>query len=145
MLFRSALVDAVGARDLGRALRTLADAYDPRDRGLPLLGALAWSVRQLARYVAAIESGASPDEAARRAGVFQPYRARELAAKARAVRALGPREVERWMLVLAETDLALKSSRRAADAILEEMLTRLCRAETRGARSASNSPRARPI
>jgi len=43
-----ALVDAVGARDLGRALRTLADAYDPRERGLPLLGALAWSVRQLA-------------------------------------------------------------------------------------------------
>jgi DNA polymerase-3 subunit delta len=129
-----ALVDAVGARDLGRALRTLADAYDPRERGLPLLGALAWSIRQLARYQAALESGASPDDAARRAGVFQPFRARELATKARAVR---PREVERWMLVLAETDLALKSSRRAADAILEEMLTRLCRAETRSARAAS--------
>jgi len=129
-----ALVDAVGARDLGRALRTLADAYDPRERGLPLLGALAWSIRQLARYQAALESGASPDDAARRAGVFQPFRARELATKARAVR---PKEVERWMLVLAETDLALKSSRRAADAILEEMLTRLCRAETRAARAAS--------
>ena len=36
-----------------RALRTLADAYDPRERGLPLLGALAWSIRQLARYQAA--------------------------------------------------------------------------------------------
>jgi DNA polymerase-3 subunit delta len=130
-----ALVDAVGARDLGRALRTLADAYDPRERGLPLLGALAWSIRQLARYQAAIESGASGDEAARRAGVFQPYRARELAAKARTVR---PREVERWLLVLAETDLALKSSRRNADSILEEMLTRLCRAETRGPSRASD-------
>jgi DNA polymerase-3 subunit delta len=141
-----ALVDAVGARDLGRALRTLADAYDPRERGLPLLGALAWSVRQLARYQAAIESGASADDAARRAGVFQPYRARELAAKARAVR---PKEVERWMLVLAETDLALKSSRRAADAILEDMLTRLCRAEARRdtaqGRGASDRGRARPI
>jgi DNA polymerase III subunit delta len=130
-----ALVDAVGARDLGRALRTLADAYDPREHGLPLLGALAWSIRQLARYQAAVESGASPDDAARQAGVFQPYRARELAIKARAVR---PKEVERWMLVLAETDLALKSSRRAADAILEEMLTRLCRGETRAARAASH-------
>ena len=129
-----ALVDAVGARDLGRALRTLADAYDPRERGLPLLGALAWSIRQLARYQAAVESGASGDEAARRAGVFQPYRARELAAKARAVR---PREVERWLLVLGETDLALKSSRRSADSILEEMLTRLCRAETRSPGRAS--------
>jgi DNA polymerase III subunit delta len=130
-----ALVDAVGARDLGRALRTLADAYDPRERGLPLLGAMAWSIRQLARYQAAVESGASGDEAARRAGVFQAYRARELAAKARAVR---PREVERWLLVLGETDLALKSSRRNADAILEEMLTRLCRAETRGTPRASD-------
>jgi DNA polymerase-3 subunit delta len=119
-----ALVDAVGARDLGRALRTLADTYDPRDRGLPLLGALAWSIRQLARYQAAVDSGASPDEAARAAGVFQPYRGRELAEKARAVPA---GEVQRWLLVLADTDVALKSSRRAADAILAEMLTRLCR------------------
>jgi DNA polymerase-3 subunit delta len=129
-----ALVDAVGARDLGRALRTLADAYDPRDRGLPLLGALAWSIRQLARYQAAVQSGAPPDEAARRAGVFQAFRARELAAKVRQVRG---KEVERWMLLLADADLALKSSRRAADAILEEMLTRLCRSETRAAAGSS--------
>ena len=128
-----ALVDAVGARDLGRALRTLADAYDPRERGLPLLGAMAWSIRQLARYQAALASGATHDDAARRAGVFQPYRARELASKAKAVRA---KEVERWILVLADTDVALKSSRRPADSILEEMLTRLCRAEARPARSA---------
>jgi DNA polymerase-3 subunit delta len=118
-----ALVDAVGARDLGRALRTLADAYDPRERGLPLLGAVAWSLRQLARFQAALESGASSGEAARRAGASSPYRARELAARARGLR---PREVERWLLVLAESDVALKSSRRSPDAILEEMLTRLC-------------------
>jgi DNA polymerase III subunit delta len=130
-----ALVDAVGARDLGRALRTLADAYDPRERGLPLLGALAWSIRQLARYKVAIEAGASPGEAASRAGVFQPGRARELAQKARAIRA---KDVERWMLVLAETDVALKSSRRPPDSILEEMLTRLCRSETHSARAASH-------
>lgn len=130
-----ALVGAVGARDLGRALRTLADAYDPRERGLPLLGALAWSIRQLVKYQAALESGASPDEAARRAGVFQPSRIRDLATKGRAVR---PKEIERWMLLLAETDLALKSSRRPPEAVLEEMLTRLCRTETRSARVASN-------
>jgi DNA polymerase-3 subunit delta len=128
-----ALVDAVGARDLGRALRTLSDAYDPRERGLPILGAIAWSIRQLATYQASLASGASPADAARRAGAFQPNRARELAAKARAVR---PKEVERWILVLAETDLALKSSRRAPDVVLEEMLTRLCRAEARVGRQA---------
>jgi DNA polymerase-3 subunit delta len=145
-----ALVDAVGARDLGRALRTLADAYDPRDRGLPLLGALAWSIRQLARFQAALAAGESTDGAARSAGVFQPYRVRELTVKARAIR---PREVERWMLVLAETDLALKSSRRAADAILEDMLTRLCGSSApRGDRKGPprgpplpGTPQARPI
>jgi len=121
-----ALVDAVGARDLGRAMRTLADVYDSRDRGLPLLGALAWSIRQLARFQAGVAAGEPPDAAARRAGVFIPHRVRELSAKARAVR---PSQVEQWMLVLAEADLALKSSRRSADEILAEMLTRLCSAE----------------
>jgi DNA polymerase III subunit delta len=129
-----ALVEAIGARDLGRALSCLADAYDARDKGLPLLGALAWSVRQLARYQAAVASGASLDEAARRAGVFQPYRVRELAARARLLR---PSEVERWILILAEADVSLKSSRRPADSILEDMITRLCRTETRHARRTS--------
>jgi DNA polymerase-3 subunit delta len=119
-----ALVDAVGKRDLGGALRILAEVYDPRDHGLPLLGALAWSIRQLAKFIAATSSGAGVDDAARRAGVYQPFRARELATKARAFRGA---EIERWLLVLAETDVALKSSRRPADAILEDMLTRLCR------------------
>jgi DNA polymerase-3 subunit delta len=121
-----ALVDAVGKRDLGAALRILNDVYDPRDRGLPLLGAVAWSIRQLAKYAAAVAGGASPDEAARRAGVFQPFRARELAQKARALGPRGAKEVERWLLVLAETDLALKGSKRAPDAVLEDMLVRLC-------------------
>jgi DNA polymerase-3 subunit delta len=132
-----ALVDAVGARDLGSALRTLADAYDPRERGLPLLGALAWSIRQLAKYQAAVASGAAPQDAARQAGAFQPHRARELSAKARAV---APREVERWLLVLSETDLALKSSRRPPEAVLEEMLTRLCRAEVATRSTAPGRP-----
>ncbi len=119
-----ALVDAVGARDLGKALRMLADAYDPRDRGLPLLGALAWSIRQLAKFQAALGAGATAQEAAKKAGVFQPFRARELEQKAKGLK---PKDLERWLLVLAETDVALKSSRRAADAILEDALTKLCR------------------
>jgi DNA polymerase-3 subunit delta len=123
-----ALVDAVGARDLSRALRLLADTYDPRDRGLPLLGAVAWSIRQIARFGAAVDAGASADEAARRAGVYQPYRARELAKKARALRG---KEIERWLLVLAETDVALKGSRRPPQAILEEMIVSLCKRTAR--------------
>lgn len=119
-----ALVEAVGQRDLSKALRMFGDVYDPRDRGLPLLGALAWSIRQLAKFQAALAGGASPEDAAKRAGVFQPFRARELEKKAKG---LTGKELERWILVLGETDLALKGSRRPPDAILEEMFTRLCR------------------
>jgi DNA polymerase III subunit delta len=102
----------------------LADVYDPRDRGLPLVGALAWSLRQLLKLKSALDTGASLDEAARKAGIYPTFRAREHAQKLRAFR---PRELERWLLVIQETDLALKSSRRPAEAILEDMLTRLCR------------------
>jgi DNA polymerase III subunit delta len=118
-----ALVNAVGARDLGTAMKLLSEVYDPRDRGLPLLGAVAWSIRQLARFQAAMESGMGQDEAAKAAGVYQPFRAKELAQK---VKTFKPRELERWLLVLAETDVALKSSRRPADGILDDMLVRMC-------------------
>lgn len=118
------LVDALSVKDLGKVLTLFADVYDPRDRGLPLIGAFAWSLRQLLKLDAALAGGASLDDAARRAGIYPAFKARDLAKKLRAFR---PRELERWLLVIQETDLALKSSRRSADAILEEMFTRLCR------------------
>lgn len=118
------LVDAASTKDLGRVLALFADAYDPRDRGLPLVGAIAWSLRQLLKLQSAIASGAGIDEAARRAGIYPAFRAREHARKLKAFR---PRELERWLVVVQETDLALKSSRRPADSILEEMFTRLCK------------------
>ncbi len=118
------LVDAASTKDLGKVLALFADVYDPRDRGLPLVGAIAWSLRQLLKLDAALREGASIDEAARRAGIYPAFRAREHAKKLKAFR---PRELERWLVVVQETDVALKSSRRSADAILEEMFTRLCR------------------
>ncbi|MBX3192454.1 MAG: DNA polymerase III subunit delta [Labilithrix sp.] len=118
------LVDAASTKDLGRVLALFADVYDPRDRGLPLVGAIAWSLRQLLKLQAALGNGASLDEAARRAGIYPAFRAREHAQKLKAFR---PRELERWLVVVQETDFALKSSRRPADAILEEMFTRLCK------------------
>ena len=118
------LVNAASTKDLGTVLALFADVYDPRDRGLPLVGAIAWSLRQLLKLQAALGQGASLDEAARRAGIYPAFRAREHAQKLKAFR---PRELERWLVIVQETDLALKSSRRPADAILEEMFTRLCR------------------
>jgi len=118
------VVAAIQRRDLGSALATLKEAYDPRDRGLPMLGAIAWSIRQLAKYKTALDEGASSGEASRRAAAFSPSRVRELEQRSRALK---PRDLERWLTVLAETDLALKGSKRAPDAVLEDMVTRLCR------------------
>jgi DNA polymerase III subunit delta len=118
------LVDAASTKDLGRVLTLLADVYDPRDRGLPLIGAIAWSLRQLLKLQSALDQGAGIDDAARRAGIYPAFRAREHAQK---LKAFKPRELERWLVIVQETDLALKSSRRPADAILEDMFTRMCR------------------
>ena len=118
------LVDAASTKDLGKVLALFADVYDPRDRGLPLVGAIAWSLRQLLKLDAALTGGASIDDAARRAGIYPAFKARDLAKKLKAFR---PRELERWLVVVQDTDVALKGSRRPADAILEEMFVRLCR------------------
>lgn len=117
------LVNAVGRRELGPALMALDDVYDARDRGLRLIGLLAWSLRQLIKFEAASRGGASPEEAARRAGA-PPFKARELAGQ---VRRLGAAELERWLLLLAEADLELKGSKRPARATLETTIMKMCR------------------
>jgi DNA polymerase-3 subunit delta len=118
------LIDAVGKRNTAGALAVLADVFDPRDGGLRLLGAVAWSVRQLVKFESALKSGADPREAAQRAGM-PPFKANDAA---RTVRAVPPGTLPGWMRLLAETDLALKSSRRQAQAILETMLIEMCKA-----------------
>lgn len=113
-----ALVDAVGRRDAGAALARLGEVFDPRTGGLPLVGLLAWSVRQLLSFESALRTGARPEDAAKAAGV-PPFRARELSAR---LRGLSRAELERWLAALAEADLALKGSRRPARAVLETLL-----------------------
>ncbi len=119
------LVGAVGRRDVASALRFLDDVFDPHDRGLRLLGVLAWATRQLVRFESAMRHGARPEEAAKAAGA-PPFKARELADQVRAV----PRPVlESWLERLSAVDLALKGgSKRPPKAILEEALIDLCRA-----------------
>lgn len=112
------LVGAVARRDAATALSVLMDVYEPQDRGLRLVGVLAWSTRQLLRFALALRSGATPDQAAVTAGA-SPYKARELAGQ---VKNLNTTEIERWLRVLAETDLALKGSRRPSRAVLESAI-----------------------
>ncbi len=117
------LVGAVGRRDVGGALAALERVYDPQDRGLRLVGVLAWSTRQLLRFESATRGGARPDEAAKRAGA-PPFKARELAAQ---VRAIPRRDLERWLELLARVDFALKGgSKRPPKAVLEHAILSLC-------------------
>lgn len=117
------LVGAVGRRDLGAALSALDRVYDPADRGLRLLGVLAWSTRQMIRFDAATREGLSPPEAAARAGA-PPFKARELAQQVRGFR---PAELERWLVELAVLDANLKGgSKRPPKASLELTIERLC-------------------
>jgi DNA polymerase III subunit delta len=116
------LVGAVARRDLGTALRALDQVYDPADRGLRLLGVLAWSTRQLVRFDAAQRAGASPNEAAARAGA-PPFKARELAQQ---LKGLEPADLERFILRLAELDGDLKGgSKRPPKASVERTLLAL--------------------
>jgi DNA polymerase-3 subunit delta len=117
------LINAVGRRDLGPALAALDDVYDPRDRGLRLIGLLAWSVRQLIKFDAAVRDGASPEEAAKRAGA-PPFKARDLAAQ---MRRLSAADLERWLLLLAEADLELKGSKLPPRSVVEDALMQMCR------------------
>jgi DNA polymerase-3 subunit delta len=127
------LVSAVGRRDLGAALRALALVYDPKDRGLPVLGTLAWSTRQLVRFMAGQARGLSPADAAKHAGA-PPFKAGQLAEQCRR---LSASELERWLSTLSEVDLALKGgSRRPPQAILEAALVTLS-----GRRSPDGEPK----
>lgn len=137
------LVGAVGRRDVGSALSALARVYDPQDRGLRLLGVLAWSIRQLLRFAAATAEGLSATEATKRAGA-PPFKANDLA---RQTRGLSQEDLAGYLETLAAVDLALKGgSRRPPRAVLEAAIVSLCSSRQersdRGAASASRVARA---
>lgn len=116
------LVDALSDRALGRAMAAVHDAYDPRDHGLRLLGAVGMRLRQLVKYQSARAAGRSPNDAARQAGVpgFNTSATENI------VRRLPRAKLEQWLAALSEADQALKSSRRPALAILEAMVLQMC-------------------
>lgn len=115
------LADAVTAKDRATALVLLGENFDPGDRGLPLLGLLASSMRKMLKMRALLLDGLSADDAAKRAGL-PPFRARDAAAQARRFK---DGELEHAVAVFAEADLALKGSKRPPLLVLEEAITRL--------------------
>ena len=117
------LVSAVSSRNLERSLSTLDDVYDPSDRGLSLIGILAWATRQMIKYQDARSAGMSPPEAAKAAGV-PPFKSRELEEQ---VRKMPKASLNRWIEYLKNADLSLKGgSKRPPRAIIRQMLFDLC-------------------
>lgn len=132
------LVDALGRGDRAGALASLAKVYDPSDRGLRLLGTIAWSARQLIRFQAARRSGKSPEQAAAAAGA-PPFRARALEAQTRRADVA---HFERWLVRLRGIDLELKGgSKRPPRAILESALIDLCQQPLQDQTRADARPR----
>ena len=115
------LSDALMARDRGRALTLLAENYDPRDRGLPLLGILAQAMRRTLKMRVLLDAGRTVDDAAKGAGVA-PFKARETAIL---VKKVPLADLERALVVLAEADVALKGSKRPPQLILEDAILRM--------------------
>ena len=132
------LVGAVSRRDPGAALTALNDVFDPSE-AVRLLGLLAWSARQLIRFEAALQQGASPNDAAVQAGA-PPFKARELAQQ---VRGVSRETLEGWLVSLMEMDRALKGgSKLPSKAIFERGILELCGKRAEPSASARRPDRA---
>lgn len=126
-----ALVDAVGMRDAKTALRAAGSLLADREPPLRILAMVARQLRIVAKMRDALSSGLRGQDAAREAGA-PPFKANDLTESARR---FPPRELAAAFAILAEADVALKSSKRPGDTILEEAILRLCRPRA-GARAA---------
>jgi len=124
-----ALVDAVAVRDKRSILAAAASLLSNSEPPLKILSMIARQLRMVARMRDALQSGLSPEQAAAEAGA-PPFKARSLATAARRFRNA---DLAAAFRVLAETDVALKSSRRPPETVLQEALVEMLRSEA-GAR-----------
>lgn len=115
------LVRAVGTRKAADALLAFAESYEPKDRGLPMVGALAWSIRQMVKVHDGVARGMAPDAAAKAAGAYSPARAKELVANARR---FSKAELTELLCSLATADRELKGAKRSPRFVLESTLLR---------------------
>lgn len=118
-----ALVDAVSSRDAKKAMRAARSLLDDREPPLRVLAMVARQLRMVAKMRDAVARGLRGPDAAKAAGA-PPFKANELAT---AARRFTPPELARAFRVLAETDVALKGSKRPPDVILEAALLDLVR------------------
>jgi DNA polymerase-3 subunit delta len=116
------LVDAIGLRDRRKGIAAAQSLLDDREPPLRLLAMVARQLRIVARMREALSEGLRPQEAAKRAGA-PTFKASDLTESARRFTA---ESLGRAFAVIAETDRALKGSKRPADTIFQEAVLELC-------------------
>ncbi|MGB8330720.1 MAG: DNA polymerase III subunit delta [Polyangiales bacterium] len=116
------LVDAIGLKDRRRGIAAAQSLLDDREPPLRLLAMVARQLRTVARMREALSDGLRPQEAAKRAGA-PPFKASDLTESARRFTAESLGEA---FALIAETDRALKSSKRPPDLILQSAVLELC-------------------
>ena len=116
------LVDAIGLKDRRKGIAAAQSLLDDREPPLRLLAMVARQLRIVARMREALSEGLRPQEAAKRAGA-PPFKAGELTESARRFTADSLGEA---FALIAETDRALKGSKRPPDVILQNAVLELC-------------------
>lgn len=116
------LVDAIGLKDRRQGIAAAQSLLDDREPPLRLLAMVARQLRIVARMREALSEGLRPQEAAKRAGA-PPFKAADLMESARRFTADSLGEA---FALIAQTDRALKSSKRPPDLILQDAVLELC-------------------
>ena len=116
------LVDAIGMKDRRKGIAAAQSLLDDREPPLRLLAMVARQLRIVARMREALSEGLRPQEAAKRAGA-PPFKASDLTESARRFTADSLGDA---FAVIADTDRALKGSKRPPDVILQNAVLELC-------------------
>jgi DNA polymerase-3 subunit delta len=116
------LVDAIGLKDRRKGIAAAQSLLDDREPPLRLLAMVARQLRIVARMREALSEGLRPQDAAKRAGA-PPFKAADLTESARHFTADSLGDA---FALIAETDRALKRSKRPPDVILQNAVLELC-------------------
>ncbi len=117
------LVDSIALKRQKNAMEAVGSLLADREQPLGILGQIARQLRIVSRMKDALDEGLRPDDAVKRAGA-PPFKARDLSESARK---FSHADLRRAFRVLAETDQALKGSKRDPETVLEESVLALTR------------------
>jgi DNA polymerase-3 subunit delta len=117
------LVDAIALKRQKAAVEAVGSLLADREPPLKILGSISRQLRIVARMKDALDDGVPAQEATRHAGA-PPFKARDLSESARK---FSRADLRRAFRVLAETDQALKGSKRDPEIVLEESVLALTR------------------